>query len=84
MGSSLFNFLNNKQANSLFANPTELIKQINNLKSQLGSNPEQIAEQNVKKMLDSGKLSQTQFEKAGQMATMIQNNDWELLLKTLF
>lgn len=60
MNNPLFNQLNN---------PMNLIQQLNSFKQSLnGGNPEMI----VKNMLQSGRISQEQFDNASRMASQLQ------------
>ncbi len=63
----LFNSLNSNQNNT-----SNFLDNFNTFKKTLGSNPSQFAEQQIKQMLSTGKISQQQFNQASQMATLLQ------------
>lgn len=63
----MFNFQQNPMSNM-----TNFMNSFNNFKQSLGNNPSQYAEQMVKQMLNTGQVSQEQFNQVSQMATMLQ------------
>lgn len=71
MSNPLYGMLNNQLPNNL-GNLSNFMTNFNNFRQTLGNNPSQYAENLVKQMMSSGKISQEQFNQASQMASMIQ------------
>lgn len=75
MSNPLSSLFNGNQPNALpngFGNLSNFMTNFNNFRQMLGNNPGQNAEQIVKNMVSSGRVSQEQLNQASQMATMIQ------------
>lgn len=68
MTNPLFNLFNNQQAISGLGNMASLLQQFNAFKNNFKGNPQQIVQQ----MLNSGQISQQQFDQVAQMATQFQ------------
>lgn len=73
MANSIYNQLNNNNNNINnnflgFQNPNTLINQFNNFKNNLQGNPQQIVQQ----LLQSGQMSQSDYNQLRQMATQFQ------------
>lgn len=71
MANPLFNLLGGNAMNlpGPFGNIANLINQLNNFRATYQGNPQQ----QVQQMLNSGQITQSQFNQAAQMATQIQN-----------
>lgn len=81
MANPLFNLLNNGMMNNMgsngfgnngfggFGNITNLISQFNNFKQNFQGDPKQ----QVQNMLNSGQMSQSQFNQLAQLANQFQN-----------
>lgn len=77
MANPLFNLLNNGIMNNMsgngfgngFGNLTNLISQFNNFKQNFQGDPKQ----QVQNMLNSGQMSQSQFNQLAQLANQFQN-----------
>ena len=68
MASSLFNAFGNRQPqNNPFANMNQFISQFNQFRQNFNGNPQQAVQQ----MLNSGQISQEQFNNAANMANQI-------------
>ena len=66
MGSQLFNMLGGQQQ----MNPmTNLVNQLNQFRQSFSGDPKQ----QVQQLLNSGRMSQSQYNQLSQMATQIQN-----------
>ena len=65
MASSIYNQLNN---NNYFSNSQNLINQFNEFRKTLQGNPQQMVQQ----LLQSGAMSQSQYNQLRQMATQFQ------------
>ncbi len=72
MSSPLFNALNGIGSQNPVGNLSQFMTRFNNFRNTLGSNPEAQARQRVQEMLNSGQISQEQFNQASQLATLIQ------------
>lgn len=69
MANSLFNLLGgNSQNVGPFGNMQNLMSQLNQFRSGLHGDPKQ----QVQELLNSGRMSQTQYNQLSQMATQIQ------------
>ena len=73
MANSIYNQLNNNSNNIGnffgFQNPNALINQFNNFRNNLQGNPQQIVQQ----LLQTGQMSQSQYNQLRQMAAQFQN-----------
>lgn len=69
MANPLFNLLNNNMNFGQFGNMMNFMNQFNQFKQNFQGDPKQ----QVQKMLDSGQMTQEQFNKLAQMATQFQN-----------
>lgn len=72
MANSIYNQLNNNNNNGNFfgfQNPNTLISQFNNFKNNLRGNPQQIVQQ----LLQTGQMSQSEYNTLRQMAAQFQN-----------
>lgn len=73
MANSVFNALNNDTANSKlpgpFGNMQELMDRLNQFRQSFSGDPKQ----QVQQLLNSGRMSQNQYNQLSQMATQIQN-----------
>lgn len=67
MANPLFNLFNNSGNNNM----ARLIQQFNQFKQGFSGNPMQAREQ-VQQMLNSGRVTQAQYNQAVQMANMLQ------------
>lgn len=74
MSNPIFNMFNYSIPNNNLGNFSNFMNDFNKFRQSLGSNPAQYAENVVKQMVSSGKISQEQFNQATQMASMIQQN----------
>lgn len=69
MANSLFNLLGgNSQNMNPFGNIQNLMGQLNQFRNNLNGDPKQ----QVQELLNSGRMSQTQYNQLSQMATQIQ------------
>ncbi len=69
MANSLFNLLgSNSQNTNPFGNIQNLMGQLNQFRNNLNGDPKQ----QVQELLNSGRMSQTQYNQLSQMATQIQ------------
>lgn len=69
MANSLFNLLGgNSQNTNPFGNIQNLMGQLNQFRNNLNGDPKQ----QVQELLNSGRMSQTQYNQLSQMATQIQ------------
>lgn len=69
MANPLFNLLNNNSQFGNMGNFMNLISQFNSFKQNFQGDPKQ----QVQNMLNSGQMTQEQFNKLAQMATQFQN-----------
>lgn len=69
MANPLFNLLNNNTNFGQFGNFMNFMNQFNQFKQNYSGNPQQ----QVQNLLNSGQMSQEQFNKLAQMATQFQN-----------
>ena len=73
MANSVFNALGNNTANSKlpgpFGNIQELMSRLNQFRQSFNGDPKQ----QVQQLLNSGRMSQNQYNQLSQMATQIQN-----------
>lgn len=65
MASQLFNMLGEQQTNPM----ANLINQLNQFRQSFSGDPKQ----QVQQLLNSGRMSQSQYNQLSQMATQIQN-----------
>jgi len=69
MASSIFQQLNNNyNSGNLFPNPQYLVNQFNEFKNSLQGDPQQMVQQ----LLQSGRMSQSQYNQLRQMASQFQ------------
>lgn len=69
MASSIFQQLNNNyNSGNLFPNPQYLVNQFNEFKNSLQDDPQQMVQQ----LLQSGRMSQSQYNQLRQMASQFQ------------
>lgn len=71
---NMFNYSIPNNNNNNLGNFSNFMNDFNKFRQSLGSNPAQYAENVVKQMVSSGKISQEQLNQATQMASMIQQN----------
>lgn len=68
MSNPLFNMLNGGNMLGQFGNMATMMQQFNQFKNNFNGDPKQIVQQ----MLNSGQISQQQFNQVAQMATQFQ------------
>lgn len=69
MASSIFQQLNNNyNSGNLFPNPQYLVNQFNEFKNSLQGDPQQMVQQ----LLQSGRMSQSQYNQLRQMTSQFQ------------
>ena len=68
MPNNIYQQLNNNSTLNNFQNPQNLIQQFNTFKNSLQGDPQQIVQQ----LLQSGRMSQSQFNALRQMASQFQ------------
>ena len=69
MSNTLFNSLGGNKMPGPFGNMQNMIQQLNQFRSGFNGN----AKEQVQQLLNSGKMSQEQYNQLSQMATQIQN-----------
>ena len=69
MANSLFNTLGGNQPQGPFSNMSSMIQRLNQFRNGFNGN----AKEQVQQLLNSGKMSQQQYNQLSQMATQIQN-----------
>ena len=69
MANQLFNMLGGSNLPQPFANMQQLMGQLNQFRQSFQGN----AKEQVQQLLNSGKMSQNQYNQLSQMATQIQN-----------
>ena len=69
MANSLFNLLGNNSVPSPFSNMQDLLQRLSQFRQSFQGDPKQ----QVQQLLNSGKMSQSQYNQLSQMATQIQN-----------
>ena len=71
MANSVFNVLggNNSKLPGPFGNMQEMLSRLNQFRQTVSGDPKQ----QVQQLLNSGKMSQNQYNQLSQMATQIQN-----------
>lgn len=69
MANQLFNMLGGANLPQPFANMQQMIGQLNQFRQSFQGN----AKEQVQQLLNSGKMSQNQYNQLSQMATQIQN-----------
>lgn len=68
MPNSIYQQLNNNNNNNIFQNPTNLINKFNEFKNTLQGDPKQM----VMQLLQTGRMSQSDFNNLRQMAQQFQ------------
>lgn len=68
MANPLFGFFNNGMSNNPFGNISNLVNQFNNFKNTFSGDPRL----QIQNLLNSGQMSQQQFEQLKQMANQFQ------------
>lgn len=69
MANQLFNMLGGSNLPAPFSNMQQMIGQLNQFRQSFQGN----AKEQVQQLLNSGKMSQNQYNQLSQMATQIQN-----------
>jgi len=69
MANSLFNLLGNNSMSGPFGNMQDLLQRLSQFRQSFQGDPKQ----QVQQLLNSGKMSQSQYNQLSQMATQIQN-----------
>lgn len=69
MANQLFNMLGGPKLPQPFANMQQMVGQLNQFRQSFQGN----AKEQVQQLLNSGKMSQNQYNQLSQMATQIQN-----------
>ena len=69
MANQLFNLLGNNSASSPFINMQQMMGKLNQFRQSFQGDPKQ----QVQQLLNSGQMTQDQYNRLSQMATQIQN-----------
>ena len=69
MANSLFNLLGNNSMSGPFSNMQDLLQRLSQFRQSFQGDPKQ----QVQQLLNSGRMSQNQYNQLSQMATQIQN-----------
>ena len=69
MSNTLFNSLGGNKMSGQFGNMQNMIQRLNQFRSSFQGDPKQ----QVQQLLNSGQMTQEQYNKLSQMATQIQN-----------